>query len=83
MDLNEAFEDAIFRVDNLGKQPNNVMLALYGLFKQARFGDVTGDRPSALDLRGRAKYDAWAAHKGKSHEDAITAYIEYAEELGA
>ena len=81
MELNEAFEDAIFRVDGLGKQPNDVMLKLYGLFKQARFGDVTGDRPSAFDLRGRAKFDAWAARKGLSKDEAMTTYIEYAEEL--
>jgi len=28
-----------------------------------------------LDLRGRAKYDAWAKHKGMSKDAAMEAYI--------
>jgi carboxylesterase len=28
-----------------------------------------------LDLRGRAKYDAWAQRKGMTAEAAMTAYV--------
>jgi len=28
-----------------------------------------------LDLKGRAKYDAWAKQKGTSKDSAMTAYI--------
>jgi acyl-CoA-binding protein len=45
------------------------------LFKQAPQGDATGSRPGMLDVRGRAKFDAWAKHKGKTKDAAMEAYI--------
>jgi diazepam-binding inhibitor (GABA receptor modulator, acyl-CoA-binding protein) len=79
MALPEEFEAAVKRVNGLpSAPPNNVMLDLYGLYKQATVGDATGKRPGITDLRGRAKYDAWAGRKGMSKEDAMRAYIEAA-----
>ena len=83
MDLNVAFNDAVARVQLLDNQPTNMQLSLYGLFKQAQFGDAKGSRPGVFDMRGRAKYDAWTSHNGLSQEDAKEAYIHYVEELGA
>jgi len=83
MEIEEAFQDAMDRVQLLSKQPNHVQLKLYGLFKQATQGDVSGSRPGALDIRGRAKYDAWASRKGMTSDDAKMEYVEFAEELGA
>ncbi len=57
------------------------MLALYSLFKQAGSGDVTGERPGALDMINRAKFDAWAKRKGTSREDAMKAYVELVSRL--
>jgi diazepam-binding inhibitor (GABA receptor modulating acyl-CoA-binding protein) len=50
------------------------LLELYALYKQATAGDAHGDRPGMLDFKGRAKYDAWAARRGTSKSDAMTAY---------
>ena len=50
------------------------MLKLYTLFKQATAGDVEGKRPGFTDMIGRAKYDAWAAAKGKSTDNAMREY---------
>jgi diazepam-binding inhibitor (GABA receptor modulator, acyl-CoA-binding protein) len=76
MALNEEFEAAVKRVNGLSSAPpNNVMLDLYGLYKQATVGDATGKRPGFTDMRGRAKFDAWAGRKGMSKEDAMRAYI--------
>jgi len=50
-------------------------LQLYGLYKQATEGDVQGKRPGMLDIKGRAKYDAWTGRKGLSKDAAKTAYI--------
>jgi acyl-CoA-binding protein len=58
-----------------------VKLKMYGLFKQAGAGDVTGSRPGFTDIVGRAKYDAWAAVKGASTEDAMQQYIDLVESL--
>lgn len=74
-DLDDRFAAAQARIKPITGLGNDVMLALYALFKQATAGDVSGSRPGMLDLRGRAKYDAWAARKGTSRDDAKTAYI--------
>ncbi len=66
---------------DLGKQPPAVLLELYGLFKQATDGDVSGKRPGRLDMKGRAKYDAWASRAGMSREDAKAAYADRVDAL--
>ena len=75
MDINQEFQEASKRVNNLPKKPgNDVLLRLYGLFKQGSEGDVVGDRPGGFDFKAIAKYNAWLALKGKSQEDAQKEY---------
>ena len=82
MSLQEEFDATVKRVNGLpSAPPNNVMLDLYGLYKQATVGDATGKRPGITDLRGRAKFDAWAGRKGMSKDDAMRAYIKAAGSL--
>jgi len=81
MDLRTEFEAAAARSKELPEQPNETLLDLYGLYKQATSGDVNGKRPGMFDPVGRAKYDAWAAHEGTSREDAMRAYIELVDRL--
>jgi diazepam-binding inhibitor (GABA receptor modulator, acyl-CoA-binding protein) len=82
MGLQEDFQAAVSRVNGLPAAPSNdVLLELYGLFKQATSGDVTGSRPGMMDFKGRAKYDAWATRKGLSRDDAMRAYIDTARRL--
>ena len=58
--LAERFAEAKGRVEQLTKRPtNDQLLELYAFYKQATEGDVTGSRPGLLDLKGRAKFDAW------------------------
>lgn len=76
MELKEEFSQATEAVKTLTTRPkDSVLLDLYALFKQATSGDVTGSRPGFLDLKGRAKYDAWASKKSMSSESAMTQYI--------
>ncbi len=78
----EAFEDAQKRVKQLSATPSNdQLLELYGLFKQASVGDVSGSRPGMLDFKGRAKFDAWAKRKGTAKEQAISAYVALVDRL--
>jgi len=77
----KEFDQALEQVKTLPDQPPDVLLRLYGLFKQATVGDVSGKRPGMLDMRGRAKYDAWAAKKGTSREDAMQEYVDFVGEL--
>ena len=80
----DAFEDAQRRVKLLGKPINPAdMLELYALYKQATAGDATGPRPGMLDIRNRAKFDAWNGHVGMSKSDAMQAYAALVAKLGA
>uniref|UniRef100_A0A1L8EHQ7 Putative acyl-coa-binding protein n=1 Tax=Haematobia irritans TaxID=7368 RepID=A0A1L8EHQ7_HAEIR len=70
------FETATQKAKSFTKTPpNDVFLEFYGLFKQATVGDVTGDKPSAIDVKGSAKWNAWNANKGMSKDAAKVAYI--------
>ncbi len=73
--LAQSFADAQAKIKPVTGLGNDVMLALYALFKQASTGDATGSRPGMLDIKGRAKFDAWAKHKGMSRDAAMEAYI--------
>ncbi|XP_014639012.1 PREDICTED: acyl-CoA-binding domain-containing protein 7 [Ceratotherium simum simum] len=54
---------------------------LYGLYKQSIIGDIDIECPAMLDLKGKAKWEAWNLQKGLSKEDAMSAYISKAKEL--
>jgi acyl-CoA-binding protein len=78
----DAFSEAQERVKRLTRQPSSdELLALYGLYKQATAGDVSGSRPGILDPRGRAKHDAWKARAGTSAAEARKAYVALVAEL--
>jgi carboxylesterase len=80
--LDADFDAAALASKTLRKAPDNdTLLALYSLYKQATLGDVAGERPGALDMVNRAKYDAWAARKGAAREDSMRAYIELVNRL--
>jgi diazepam-binding inhibitor (GABA receptor modulating acyl-CoA-binding protein) len=82
MSLPEDFENAQKRVNGLSSAPSqDKMLELYGLYKQAKMGDVSGKKPGMLDLKGRAKYGAWTTRKGLSQDDAMTAYVALVDSL--
>jgi acyl-CoA-binding protein len=55
--------------------PIYTLLSLYALYKQATAGDVEGKRPGMLDLKGRAKFDAWTTRKGITRTAAMEQYV--------
>jgi len=77
----KEFEAALAGVKTLPDQPPNVLLELYGLYKQATNGDAGGKRPGVFDLKGRAKYDAWATRKGMTREAAMDEYVAVVDRL--
>jgi acyl-CoA-binding protein len=80
--LKATFEAAVADSKKLPEKPDNMtLLKLYALYKQASEGDVEGKRPGFTDMVGRAKYDAWAALKGKSGEEAMQEYVDLVESL--
>jgi diazepam-binding inhibitor (GABA receptor modulator, acyl-CoA-binding protein) len=83
MGLPEDFADAQKRVKTLSSAPSNeTLLELYAFYKQGTEGDVKGSRPGMMDFKGRAKYDAWAAKKGTSKDDAMKSYVALVAKLG-
>jgi acyl-CoA-binding protein len=82
MALADDFKVAQERVKTLSSRPSNdTLLELYALYKQATEGDVQGKRPGMLDMKGRAKYDAWAGRKGVSRDAAMQQYVQLVERL--
>jgi diazepam-binding inhibitor (GABA receptor modulator, acyl-CoA-binding protein) len=82
MSLAEKFTAAQERIKTLTARPSNEqLLELYALFKQGSAGDVQGSRPGMFDLKGRAKYDAWATKKGMSRDAAQQAYVDLVDKM--
>nr|CAD19080.1 acyl-CoA binding protein [Stigmatella aurantiaca Sg a15] len=82
MALEDDFRSAQERVKALKTRPSNDrLLELYSLFKQATEGDVQGKRPGILDVKERAKYDAWVGRKGLGRESAMQQYVALVERL--
>ena len=76
-DLTAQFDDAVANSKLLPAKPDNdTLLKMYSLFKQATAGDVQGDRPGMMDFVARAKFDAWAALKGQTADQAKQTYID-------
>jgi len=72
----KLFDEAVVKSKTLAERPSNeVLLKLYGLFKQVTEGDVQGERPGGFDFKGAAKYNAWESYKGKTKDDAANEYI--------
>lgn len=83
MELKEQFEKAITDSKSLTEKPSNdTLLQLYSLYKQATDGDINIEPPSnPFDFVAKAKYEAWAALKGKSTANAMTDYVELVKKL--
>ena len=76
------FAQAQQDIKTLDERPSNAMLLrLYALYKQGSAGDVSGARPGGFDFAGQAKYDAWAALKGRQREEAQAEYVALAQQL--
>jgi diazepam-binding inhibitor (GABA receptor modulating acyl-CoA-binding protein) len=80
-----SFEKAADAIKESGKNgakmTDDEMKQIYGLFKQGTVGDNATDKPGMLDFKGKAKWEAWTAQKGKSKEDAQNEYVALAKTL--
>ena len=84
MALADDFSAAQEQVKTLKARPSNdTLLELYSLFKQATEGDVQGKRPGMLDMKGRAKFDAWTGRKGLAKDAAMQQYVALVKRLMA
>lgn len=78
MDLKALFEQAVADSKSLSSRPSNdTLLQLYSFYKQATEGDINVDPPAnPFDFVSKAKYEAWAALKGKTKETAMKDYVD-------
>lgn len=75
-DLKADFEQAAKDAMALQQRPDNdVLLKLYGLYKQGADGDVSGPKPGFFDFVGSAKYEAWEKLKGTKQDEAMKKYV--------
>ena len=83
MDIKAQFEKAMADSKSLAEKPGNeTLLQLYSLYKQSTQGDVSGEAPTnPFDFVNKAKYEAWAALKGKTSEESMQQYIDLVEKL--
>ncbi|MBD1396881.1 acyl-CoA-binding protein [Pontibacter sp. JH31] len=82
MATQEEFESAVARSKTLTERPSNdVLLQLYGLYKQGSEGDVNTDRPGGFDFKAIAKWDAWKKQEGKPQEEAREEYVQLVNKL--
>ncbi|MEY3287187.1 MAG: hypothetical protein RL500_1917 [Pseudomonadota bacterium] len=80
--LEAQFKQAAADAQQLTERPSTAdLLKLYSLYKQATEGDVQGERPGMMDIKARAKYDAWAAIAGMPAEEAMQDYVDLVESL--
>ena len=80
----DQFKEAKARVEKLSsRRSEERRVELDCSYKQSTEGDVTGNRPGFLDLKGRAKYDAWAKRKGGAKDDAMKKYVALVDALDA
>mmetsp|Transcript_10311 Transcript_10311/g.19784 ORF Transcript_10311/g.19784 Transcript_10311/m.19784 type:complete len:88 (+) Transcript_10311:237-500(+) len=82
-DLQAPFDAAAENARITNGVSNETKKQIYGLFKQATEGPLGDDRPRPgfLDIKGRAKYDAWKALGTMSKEEAMKQYIALIESL--
>ncbi len=77
MELREKFDQAVENSQNLSEKPGNeILLKMYGLYKQAREGDNIHPEPGGFDFKAVAKHRAWKSLAGQKREEAMQEYID-------
>ena len=79
MSNSPQFLQAVDTIQHLNnKPPTDVLLKLYGLYKQAIIGDIDNSqtiKPGLLDFKGNIKWNSWNTYKGYSKYQAEIEYI--------
>lgn len=80
--MDEKFNLAVKTINSLHINPSNeINLKIYAYFKQSCEGNISFERPSILNLKGRAKWDAWKKLENMDKEIAMANYIALAYSL--
>lgn len=79
--LEQKFNKYIEKIKKLDNISNDDKLILYANFKQALYGDTNIPKPSLIQLKEYAKWNAWNNLKGLTKEKAMKNYIKKVKEL--
>ena len=63
------------------KCEDNILLELYGYYKQGTIGDCNTACPSLWQIVEKAKWDSWNNHKGLKKKHAQKKYIKLVEKI--
>ena len=81
-DTDLKFKKASEEVLVLKKKPDErELLILYGLYKQALFGNNKSPKPFLFDFKNSLKWNAWNDLQGMGKNKAKNQYIDYVEIL--
>jgi diazepam-binding inhibitor (GABA receptor modulating acyl-CoA-binding protein) len=81
-DTDLKFKKASEEVLVLKKKPDDrELLILYGLYKQALFGNNKTPKPFLFDFKNCSKWNAWNDLQGMGKNKAKNQYIDYVEIL--
>lgn len=74
--INDIFNQSANDANKLvGKVDDDILLQVYGLYKQATVGDNNTEKPSFFNFKASKKWDAWDSLKGMSKLLAQGQYI--------
>jgi acyl-CoA-binding protein len=79
-ELEFEFQQSIRIYNNLCKNDDSYHIfhnILYGLYKQALFGNNTSQKPYWFFFHSVRKWNSWMKHFGKSKDDAKIEYIDF------
>ena len=80
--IQEKFKSASENVKTLKNKPSNeVLLQLYGLYKQSTIGNINIPQPWAVQIEKRAKWDSWKLFENMEKGVAMDKYVEIVENL--
>ena len=79
--IEKEFQNSIRYINNLDSNTKFNFLKIYGLYKQALFGDNEIEKPWFFYLKSNNKWLAWKNNYGKTKLDAKKEYIFCVEEI--
>ena len=77
--IKDSFEKSIQKIKNLdnNKKPSDdILLKLYGLYKQITVGNVNTSKPSLFNYKLLKKWESWNECKDMETEKAQQKYID-------
>jgi diazepam-binding inhibitor (GABA receptor modulating acyl-CoA-binding protein) len=80
--LEQEFLTAAENIKISGKNlDNDMLLKLYGYYKQATVGDCNIECPGFWNVKEKAKWEAWEQHKGMKKTHGMKKYVKLVDKI--